>query len=67
MEKDYCLRLLTDYVPGRKGCVLPNTSVFLFPVEERVREKTDIHRRGRRDKREPQGIQREEIKKGATG
>lgn len=41
VEKDYCLRLLTDCVPGRKGCVLPNTSAFLFPVEERVREKEE--------------------------
>jgi hypothetical protein len=51
VEKDYCLRLRTDCVPGRKGCVLPNTSVFLFPVEERVREKEESKGMEHPDKR----------------
>jgi hypothetical protein len=37
--EDYCRRLKTDCVPGRPGCVLPGTSVFAVPVEERIREK----------------------------
>ncbi|MFA6564571.1 MAG: hypothetical protein WCV00_21885 [Verrucomicrobiia bacterium] len=36
--KDGCLRLKTDCVPGRRGCVLRGKSVFAFSAEERVRE-----------------------------
>lgn len=36
--KDSCLRLKTDCVPGRRGCVLRGKSVFAFSAEERVRE-----------------------------
>ncbi|MCX6898417.1 MAG: hypothetical protein NT105_06925 [Verrucomicrobia bacterium] len=36
--KDGCLRLKTDCVPGRRGCVLRDKSVFAFSAEERVRE-----------------------------
>jgi len=36
--KDGCLRLKTDCVPGRRGCVLRGKSVFAFAAEERVRE-----------------------------
>ncbi len=36
--KDNCLRLKTDCVPGRRGCVLRGKSVFAFSAEERVRE-----------------------------
>ena len=49
--KDGCLRLKTDCVPGRRGCVLRGKSVFAFSAEERVRERekekakpTDRHR-----------------------
>lgn len=35
--RDYCLRLKTDCVPGRRGCVLPPKTGFLIPAEERVR------------------------------
>jgi hypothetical protein len=38
MDRDYCLRLRTDCVPGRPGCVLRHNSVFVTPVEERLRE-----------------------------
>ena len=38
-NQDYCLRLKTDCVPGRKGCVLDGKSVFAVPVAERLREK----------------------------
>ncbi len=37
--KDGCLRLKTDCVPGRRGCVLRGKSVFAFSAEERVRER----------------------------
>ncbi len=47
MERDYCLRLRTDCVPGRPGCVLAKTSVFAVPVEERIREKEEAKRRAR--------------------
>lgn len=47
MERDYCLRLHTDCVPGRPGCVLAKTSVFAVPVEERIREKEEAKRRAR--------------------
>lgn len=39
MERDYCMRLRTDCVPGRPGCVLAKNSAFAVPVEERIREK----------------------------
>ncbi len=38
-NRDFCLRLNTDCVPGRKGCVLVGKAVFAMPVEERLREK----------------------------
>ena len=38
-NRDFCLRLNTDCVPGRKGCVLEGKTVFAVPVEERLREK----------------------------
>lgn len=39
MDREYCLRLRTDCVPGRPGCVLRHNSVFAVPAEERLREK----------------------------
>lgn len=36
-EKDYCLKLATDCVAGRPGCVLRNTSVFYVPAEDRLK------------------------------
>ena len=38
IDRDACLRLKTDCVPGRKGCVLDG-SVFAVPVEQRLRER----------------------------
>jgi hypothetical protein len=38
-DRDFCLRLNTDCVPGRRGCVLGDKAVFAVPVEERLREK----------------------------
>ena len=36
-DEDHCLRLKTDCVPGRPGCVLGHKNVFAVPVEERIR------------------------------
>jgi hypothetical protein len=36
-EDEYCLRLKTDCVPGRRACVLEGKAVFAVPAEERVR------------------------------
>jgi hypothetical protein len=38
-DGERCLRLKTDCVPGRRGCVLPGKTVFATPAEERVRER----------------------------
>lgn len=37
IERDHCLLLNTDCVPGRRGCVLGSKAVFAVPAEERVR------------------------------
>lgn len=44
-DDDFCLRLKTDCVPGRRGCVLEGKTVFAVPAEERVREKEAEKRR----------------------
>jgi hypothetical protein len=36
INRDHCLRLKTDCVPGRPGCVLAKNSVFAVPVSERL-------------------------------
>ena len=41
---DRCLRLKTDCVPGRPGCVLAG-SCFAVPVEQRLREREEENRR----------------------
>lgn len=41
INRDYCLRLKTDCVPGRPGCVLPNTAGYAVPIEERLRLKAE--------------------------
>lgn len=38
VTEDWCQLLKTDCVPGRSGCVLDGKSVFLVPVEERIRD-----------------------------
>ncbi len=43
--KDWCLLLGKDCVPGRPGCVARGKSVFLVPVEQRIREKEEERRR----------------------
>lgn len=39
------MRLKTDCVPGRRGCVLEGNSVFAVPVEERLRQREAENRR----------------------
>ncbi len=41
LENDFCRRLNTDCVPGRRGCVLGSGAVFAVPAEERVRLKEE--------------------------
>jgi len=41
MESEDCLRLHTDCVPGRSGCVLCQNAVFAVPVEQRIRERAE--------------------------
>jgi hypothetical protein len=41
---EHCLRLNTDCVPGRRGCVLPADTVFAVPAAERVRLKEEEKR-----------------------
>lgn len=35
----FCLRLKTDCVPGRNGCVLKNKVAFAVPAEKRIQER----------------------------
>lgn len=44
VARDFCLRLNTDCVPGRPGCVLGSKAVFAVPVEERIRLKEEEKR-----------------------
>lgn len=45
IERDSCLLLKTDCVPGRRGCVLGSKAVFAVPAEERVRLREEENRR----------------------
>ena len=36
INRDHCLRLKADCVPGRPGCGLAKNSVFAVPVTERL-------------------------------
>ena len=44
-DEEHCLRLRTDCVPGRRGCVLEGKAVFAVPAEERVRLREEQKRR----------------------
>lgn len=39
IDRDGCLRLKNDCIPGRLGCVLRDNSTFAHSPEQRVREK----------------------------
>lgn len=41
---EHCLRLNTVCVPGRRGCVIGQDTVFAVPAEERVRGKEEEKR-----------------------
>ncbi len=43
-DAEHCLRLKTDCVPGRRGCVVPAKTVFATPVEERLRLREEEKR-----------------------
>lgn len=43
-DEEQCLRLKTDCVPGRPGCVLGPKTVFATPVEERIRLREEEKR-----------------------
>lgn len=43
-DDEYCLRLKTDCVPGRPGCVVPGKTVFATPVAERIRLREEEKR-----------------------
>jgi hypothetical protein len=44
IDRDACLRLKTDCVPGRPGCVLAG-SLFAVPIIDRLREREEENRR----------------------
>ena len=44
VNRDACLLLKTDCVPGRRGCVLAG-STFAVPVEQRLRERAEENKR----------------------
>jgi len=53
-DDEYCLRLKTDCVPGRRGCVIPGTTVFATPVAERIRlREEEKHQRAEEKLRSP--------------
>lgn len=43
-DEEHCVRLKTDCVPGRHGCVLGPKVVFATPVEERIRLREEEKR-----------------------
>jgi hypothetical protein len=45
IDDEHCVRLKTDCVPGRRGCVLEGNSVFAVPIEERLRQREAENRR----------------------
>ena len=44
VDRDACLRLKTDCVPGRQGCVLEGSG-FAVPVAQRLREREEENQR----------------------
>jgi hypothetical protein len=44
IENNHCLRLDTECVPGRKGCILRGQVEFAVPAEERVRAREEEKR-----------------------
>jgi hypothetical protein len=48
MEREHCMRLRADCIPGRPGCVLHGNSRFAVPWQERLRQKQEEKRRAER-------------------
>ncbi|HWA85658.1 MAG TPA: hypothetical protein VG710_05510 [Opitutus sp.] len=44
LNREWCLRLNAECVPGRPGCVLVG-STFAVPVEQRLRERAEENRK----------------------
>lgn len=42
IDKDYCLRLKKDCIPGRPGCVLKGRFVFAVPIQKRIEENKKV-------------------------
>jgi len=40
LEKNSCLRLIKDCIPGRPGCVLQNKAVFVVSAKNRIDDRT---------------------------
>jgi len=38
-NETFCVRLKTDCVPGRPGCILKGKFVFAVPADKRIEEK----------------------------
>ena len=45
IANDTCLRLQTDCVPSRRGCVLSGRANFIVPAEEHVRAREEKKQR----------------------
>lgn len=58
-DDEHCLRLKTDCVPGRRGCVLEGNSGFAVPAEVRVREREEEKRRLAEEKWQAEARRRE--------
>lgn len=51
-NEEQCLRLKTDCVPGRPGCVLAGKTTFATPVEERIRLREEEKRQQAEERRQ---------------
>ena len=60
LEHDACLRLRTDCVPGRPGCVLGDKAVFAVPAVEGIKLREEEKRRAA----ELTGLSRRELPSG---
>lgn len=38
IDKDFCLRLKKDCIPGRPGCILKGRFTFAVPANKRIEE-----------------------------
>lgn len=52
-KNTFCIRLKTDCVPGRPGCVLGKKYTFAVPAEERIRNLEQSKKNKPPQKRKP--------------